>query len=131
MSQENVELIRSIYEKWGEGDFRTDHAFDEHVVFVVPPEFPDAGTYFGSDAVAEYTRGFLEPWTHITIAAEDLLPAGDSVPASVLQRGTGDASGAETELRYFQLWSLRGDKVIRLENFRERDKALRAAGLTQ
>jgi ketosteroid isomerase-like protein len=94
-------------------------------------EFPDAGTYLGIDEIARYTRGFLEPWEHVTIEAEDLTAAGDSVLAAVRQRGTGNTSGAATEMRYFMLWSFRGGKVIRVENFRERNEALEAAGLTQ
>jgi ketosteroid isomerase-like protein len=129
VAREKIEIVRSVYDRWGEGDFKTDALFDPHVVFVLPRGFPDSGTYCGNDAIADYTRGFLEPWTHITIEAEDLVPAGDSVLATVLQRGVGDASGAATEFRYFQLWSFRGDTVIRLENFRDRDEALAAAGL--
>lgn len=127
--QGRVEIVRSIYDRWGEGDFKTDALFDAYVVFVIPRSLPDFGTYCGSEAIAGYTRGFLEPWTHITIESEELVPAGDTVLATVLQRGVGDASGAATEFRYSQLWSFRGDKVIRLENFRERDDALEAAGL--
>ena len=48
---------------------------------------------------------------------------------AVLQRGVGDGSGLATEFRYFQVWSFRGRKVIRLENFRERAEALEAVGL--
>jgi len=130
MHQERLQTVRSIYEHWAEGDFRaTFDLLDRNVVFVMPPELPDAGTYLGNDAVAEYTRGFLEPWTHITMEAEELVPAGDSVLATIVQRAAGDASGAETELRYFQLWTFRGDKVIRLENFRDLDDAQKAAGL--
>src|SRR5215207_4129629 len=46
MSQENVEIVRGIFERWGEGDFRagTD-LFDPHVVLVLRPEFPDSGAY--------------------------------------------------------------------------------------
>ena len=131
MPADRIATAQSIYERWAEGDFgATFDLLDQDVVFVIPPEFPDAGTYLGNDAIAEYTRGFLEPWTRITIETEELLPAGDSVVASVLQRGVGDASGAETEFRYFQLWTFRGDKVIRLQNFRDRDDALRAAGIS-
>src|SRR5215211_4403607 len=130
MHQERLQTVRSIYEHWAEGDFRaTFDLLDRNVVFVMPPELPDAGTYLGNDAVAEYTRGFLEPWTHITMEAEELVPSGDSVLATIVQRAAGDASGAETELRYFQLWTFRGDKVIRLENFRDLDDAQKAAGL--
>src|SRR4051794_18128785 len=131
MSERSIEIVREIYDRWSEGDFRTpfEH-MDENVVFILPLDLPESGTYFGRAALAEYSRGFLEPWTHVTIEAEELLPAGDSVLASIVQRAMGDASGAETELRYFQLWSLRGDKVIRLEAFRDRAEALAAAGLS-
>jgi len=123
-------MVRSIYDRWREGDFQTPfELFDRNVVFVMPPELPDAGTYLGTDALAEYTRQFLEPWMHLTIDGDDFVASGDTVLASVVQRGAGDASGAATEIRYFQLWSFRGDKVIRLENFRDRGDALAAAGL--
>jgi len=131
VAQDKVEIVRSIYERWGEGDFGTDfELLDPYVVFVLSSGFPEAGTYLGTQAVREYMRGFLEPWTRLTIEAEEVVPAGDSVLVTVRQRGVGDASGAATELRYFQLWSFRGDKVIRLENFRDRDRALEAAGLS-
>jgi ketosteroid isomerase-like protein len=100
-------------------------------LFVLRPEFPDAGTYLGRERIAEYMRGFLEPWSRITIEAEDFTDAGDSVVVAVRQAGVGEESGAATELRYFQVWSFRGRKVIRLENFRERAEALEAAGLSE
>jgi ketosteroid isomerase-like protein len=132
MSQENVEIVRDIYERWRQGDFRTSvDVFDPLVLLVMRREFPDAGTYLGRERLAEYTRGFLEPWSRITIEAEDITDAGDSVVAAVRQAGVGGESGAATEFRYFQVWSLRGRKVIRLENFRERAEALEAAGLSE
>jgi ketosteroid isomerase-like protein len=132
MSQQNVEIVRAVYERWSEGDFRTGvHLLDPHVVLVLGPEFPDAGAYSGIDAVAAYTRGLLEPWTHLTIEAEEVVAAGDSVLAGVRQRGVGSTSGVPTELRYFMLWTFRGRRVIRFESFRERAEALEAAGLSE
>ena len=132
MSQENVEAVRDAYERWSQGDFRSAvDVLDPLVLFVLGPEFPDAGTYLGHERVAEYTRGFLEPWTRITIQAEEVIDAGDSVVAAVLQCAVGGGSGAATEFRYFHVWSFRGRKVIRLENFRERAEALEAVGLRE
>ena len=129
MSQEKVEAIRAVYQRFSEGDFRASlDVVDPLVVFVLGPEFPEAGTYVGLEGLEEYTRGFLEPWSRITIKAEDITDAGDSVVAAVCQRGVGGQSGAATEFRYFQAWSFRGDKVIRLENFRGRSEALEAVG---
>ncbi|MQA75278.1 MAG: hypothetical protein GEU88_13205 [Solirubrobacterales bacterium] len=130
MAQENLQAVRSIYERWSEGDFAAGReVFDQHVLFVMGPEFPEAGTYLGLEGIARYTRGFLEPWTRITIEAEELVDAGDSVIVAVRQRGVGDASGALTEFGYFHVWSFRGHKVIRLETFRERAGALEAVGI--
>ena len=131
MSQEHVEIVRAVYERWGEGDFRTDvDLLDPHVVLVLGPDFPDAGMHSGVEGVAAYTRGLLEPWTHFTIEAEELIGAGDSVFASVSQRGVGSTSGVPTVFRYFMLWTFRGRKVIHIETFRERAEAVAAAGLT-
>jgi uncharacterized protein len=130
MSVENLEVIRGVYERFGTGDFRASlEVVDPLVLFVLPPGFPESGTYLGVEELLRYTRGFLEPWSRITIEAEGLTEAGDSVVAAVRQRGEGSESGATTELRYFQVWSFRGGKVIRLENFRERGEAIEAAGL--
>jgi len=130
MSEEKVETVRRVYERWSEGDFAASvPVFDEHVVFVLGPEFPDAGAYLGLEAVAGYTRGLLEAWTKFTLEAEEMIDAGDSVVAAVVQRGVGDSSGIETEIRYFQVWTFRGPTAIRLEGFRERGEALEAVGL--
>jgi ketosteroid isomerase-like protein len=132
MNQENVEAIRGIYERWGEGDFRGGvNLFDSLVLYVVGPEFPNVGVHLGTDAVAEFMRGFLEPWERITIEAEEIVEAGDSVVVAVWQRGVGAGSGAAAELRYFHVWSFRGGRVIRFENIRTRREALEAVGLTE
>jgi ketosteroid isomerase-like protein len=130
VSQANVNAVQDVYERWGRGDFRASAGlFDPLVLFYVGEGFPDTGTYLGLDRVAEYTRAFLEPWSEITIEAEEIVEAGDSVLVAVRQRGVGGESGATTEFRYFHVWSFRGGKVIRLDNIRERAEALEAAGL--
>jgi uncharacterized protein len=130
MSQESVETVRGVYERWGEGDFAASvDLFDPHVLLVLGPGFFEAGTYLGHEAIAAYTRILLEPWTRLTLEAEEIVAAGDSVLVSVHQHGAGRASGVPTQARYFTLWTFRGGKVIRLEGFRERAEALEAAGL--
>jgi len=70
MSEENVEAIRAVYERFSKGDFRASlDVVDPLVLFVQRPEFPESGAYLGIARLVEYTRGFLEPWSHITIEA--------------------------------------------------------------
>ncbi len=132
MSDDNVEAVRSVYEGWSEGDFTvgTD-LLDPKILFVLGPEFPDAGTYLGTEALAQYMHGVLEPWTRFTIEAGEIREAGDSIFAAVCQRGVGTSSGAPAEFRYFQVWTFRGGKVIRLEGIRDRAEALEVAGLSE
>ncbi len=58
------------------------------------------------------------------------VDAGDSVLVAVLQKATGKASGIGAETRCFQLWTLCGGRVIRLESIKERAEALEAAGVS-
>ena len=133
MTQEHVEVLRRVYERWGEGDFRAGvELYDPHAVFVQRPEFPHSGVYLGPEQVARATcASCSRRGREFTIAAEEFIAAGDSVVVAVHQRAIGTESAAETEFRYFHVWTFRGSKVVRWENFRERDEALAAVGMTE
>ena len=124
------EIIRQIYDEWGRGNFRAGtELYDPHITLVVRAEFADPGVHTGVEAVRKYMHGFLEPWKELTISANDVREVGDTVLVAATQRGTGMVSGAETELGYFQLWTFRGEKVIRIEIISGEDDAREAAGL--
>lgn len=130
MGTANVEAVRGVYERWSRGDFAASLAvLDPGVVFVVRSPIPEAGTYEGLGSLRRYMLGFLEPWTRVTIEAQEYVPAGESLLVAVRQRGEGDLSGVVTELNYFHVWTFRGDKAVRLESITERSEALEAAGL--
>ena len=131
MSEESVEIVRRVYDRWAEGDFQAGDYFDPHIVFIMGFGFPESGIYFGTERVAEYMRGFLEPWKRVTIRAEEIIPAGDSVVVAVHQQGVGRESDAATEFHYLTVWSFRGGKAIRFETFRERPDALKAVGVSE
>ena len=73
--------------------------------------------------------GFLDAWDSLTIAAESFEDAGESVLVKVRQTGVGRGSGAPAETFYFQVWTFRGGKVIRLDTILSESEALEAAGL--
>ena len=129
MSQSNLEAIQAVYEGWGTGDWSASlKVMDPDLVFIMPPDLPDAGTYRGLEELAEYMRHFLEPWSHMAIEAQELFDAGDTVVAAIRQQGTGGETGITTDMHYFQIWTFSEGRVIRLENTRDRGKALEAAG---
>jgi ketosteroid isomerase-like protein len=130
MAEENVELLRRIYDRWQVGDFHTESLYDERFAIVMGQDFPDHGVHEGRGGLAAYMRGFLDPWERITIEAEELIDGGaNQVLARVLQSGTGSSSGIAVDLRYFQLWTFEDEKPVRMETIK--DEAEARARLTE
>ena len=144
MSEENVESVRAIYERFGKGDFRASvDLLDPDVRFLMLSDDPEADyrrgqadrIYVGVEWVATGMRRLFEIWADLEMEAEEVTAIGDAVLVSVRQRGVLRVGGrrrrrrvAPTEFHYFTLWSFLGPKVTRIENFRERTQALEAAG---
>ena len=133
MSQENAEIVRRIYESWAEGDFTVGVGLLEpNVTLVIDPGIPDGGGVFvGREGVRAYMTSFLDAWDSLTIAAESVEGAGDSVFVKVRQSGIGRGSGVPVETAYFQLWTFRGSRVIRLDSILSEKEALEAVGLSE
>lgn len=127
-----VEITRQIYTEWGRGNFRAGaERYGDQTVLVMPPEFPEAGTYRGLEGIRGYMRDFLGAWELVVIEGTSFLAAGDSVVVDVNQRATGRGSGVPVELRYFHVWTFRGDMIVSIETFQDRSDALEAVGLRE
>jgi ketosteroid isomerase-like protein len=132
VSQENVEVVRRIFDGWAIGDFGAGLAdLDPDVVFVVRRPFPEAGETAGPDGIRDYMRRFLENWKTYAVEARDLRAAADTVVVDAVQHGEGKASGIEMEQPFFMLFSFRGGKIVRIESILNREEALKAAGLSE
>jgi ketosteroid isomerase-like protein len=132
VSEDRVEILREIYDEWGRGNLSAGaDLYDADILFIPREGMPDADTrrYLGVEGIRQFMRAWLSAWNDFTVTAEEFIPAGDSVVASICQRGVGKESGAPGELRYSQVWSFRGPSVIRLQQYVERAEALAAVGL--
>lgn len=131
MSERNVDIVRRIYDGWSRGDFGVGlEDYDRYVLLVLRPEFPDPGPYLGRMAIGGYMRNqFLADFENATITGEEFIDAGDTVVVRVRQAAAGATSGLPVEMTYYNVWTLRGGTVIRIENIMEREDALAAAGL--
>jgi ketosteroid isomerase-like protein len=132
MSQENVDVVRRIFDRWATGDFGAGLAeLDPYVVFVVRPPFPEAVETVGPDGIRKYMRGFLDNWERYAVEARALRAAGDTVVADAVQRGVGKASRIEMEQEFFMLFTFRGGAIERIESVLNEREALEAAGLSE
>ena len=132
MSQENVEIVRRMFDAWATGDLRAGaDVLDQHVVFIVSPDFPAFGVHHGPDGVRSYMRDFVEQWERVTIKAKRIEAVGDTILVQVVQHNTGKTSGIEGELEHFMLFTFRGKKIVRWESVMSEAEALEAVGLPE
>ena len=127
MSEQNVELVRrgigSVDAFWS--------MLDEYVVWDLRgwPVLDLDSFYVGREAVIKASRHYWGTWDGYAVEAEELLDAGPSVVVILRERGLGKGSGAPFEQRHPQLWTFRGDRIIRWDSFSNRAEAIEAAGL--
>ena len=132
MSQENVEIVRGIFDAWASGDWSIGNEYlDQHAVYVISSDFPAFGAYFGLDGIRAYWRDFLEQWERLTFEAKRIEAVGDTVLAHVVQHAKGRASGIEGDLPYFMLFTFRGKKIVRTDVVMHYAEALEAVGLSE
>jgi ketosteroid isomerase-like protein len=132
MAQENVEIVRSIYEQ-GLLDSTDGHnAFAEaEIEYVNPPDAIDPGVRRGTGlrkALGSLTEAFDERQHQL----RRLFDAGDVVVADVVFSGRGATSGATVTQDEAHTWTFDGTgRIVRFEWGRDLDRALKAVGLAE
>jgi len=135
MSQENVETIRRMYERWLRDDASLFDTFDQEIELHPDPSADWVGVndiYRGHDGVRSYMAQVYEAFEDYRPEVEDLLDAGDKVITLAIEHGRGRRSGARVEARRTaHVWTMRANKAIRLDLYLDRAEALEAAGLRE
>jgi ketosteroid isomerase-like protein len=133
MSQENVELVRTLLSAFGRADYEaTLEALDPEVEWQVPPGIAiGREVYRGRDEVQRGFAEWLAAWDRHRFELEEMLDHGDHVVVGGVQIGRGRGSGVEVRLPTFHVVTLRDGKITRHRSFRDRAEALEAAGLRE
>jgi ketosteroid isomerase-like protein len=130
MSQENVEVVRMLFEQWREGDYYATDWADPGIEFVMTT--PGGGTSRGLEAMQESWRDFLRAWQEFRGVPKEIIDAGDQVLVLNEFGGRGRESGVPIRgMRGAALFTFEGARVVRLVLFTDWDEALEAAGLRE
>ena len=131
MSEENVEIVRRMYDAYYAGDAE------------------GALSYFAPDVVTDFSRrldgrvghgheelqAMLIEWVGTfegySEQIEEIRDLGSLVCVVAVQRGRGKGSGVDVENRYALLYEIQGDKITRFTGYLTLDAALEAAGLSE
>jgi ketosteroid isomerase-like protein len=132
MSQENVELVRR--------DVAARSARDWAVLAEI--WHPDielelvagAGTFRGLDEIRPFFETLSNLYSEYRVEADEIIDAGDRVVTVERVAGRGlKGSDAATwvQEKLFRLISFKEGRVWRIKEYRNRDQALEAAGLSE
>ncbi len=134
MSQENVEIVRQIYEA------AAGHNAERIFALYDPDVELDAscleavwmsGVYRGHQGLRDFFREWNEAWEGVDYSYEELIDAGAQVVSIVTRHAVGRASGIELERPFALVWTVRNARVVRVEWFLSRAEAVEAAGLSE
>jgi ketosteroid isomerase-like protein len=134
MSQENVELVLSLYEAVQRQDYESPfEVVDEDILWDMSGfDLPDmAKVYRGHDGIREFWGRWLAAWETVEFKALDVEDHGDRVVVDVEQRNRGRGSGVAVDFHYFQISTVRDGKVTASRMARTKAEALEAADLAE
>ena len=129
MSQDDVEMIRSLYEPLNRGDWERFFRDVHPDVEFTAQRGPTAGTVRGHEAVQKRVQDLLAPFAARTFEPEKFFDGGDQVVVFVRLRSRPQGSSAEMEVRNGHLWTIREGAIRSMKTFPVREEALEAAGL--
>jgi uncharacterized protein len=130
MSQENVEVVRRIFETWSRGDFEAAVALmDPGIEWYDPPRQPGPVLRVGHAGVEESLREWMGAWEEWNYDAHQFIDLGHAVLQIGRQSGRGKGSQVEVADDLFHVWKLRDGRAVEMRMFTDRAEALEALGL--
>jgi ketosteroid isomerase-like protein len=121
VSRENVEIVRSFLSA---GVDEALELADPGIVWNPIEEL--AAT--GHGAVRASLHHWKAEWHDYELMPEAFLDAGDRVVVTVRLRARGRGSGVRVDARFYDVFTLRDGRIVRMDQFSERAEALASAG---
>jgi len=132
MSQENVALIRGIYDGFAAGDVAAVlGAMRPDIVWNEAENFPyaDGNPYVGPDAVAQGVLArCIGEWDGFAVRVDEILDAGDTIVALGRYSGTYKATGTPISAQLAHVWRVADGKAAAFQQYADTLQVTRATG---
>jgi ketosteroid isomerase-like protein len=129
MSQENVEVVRALFEAWNAGDMDAVRELqDPDVILQTVEDWPEPGPHLGREAVMRLMEQLRDTWDADTLEPiGDFSDAGDRVIVRFFWHGRG--RGPQSNMEFTGVLTVREGRIRGYEFFWDHAEALEAAGL--
>jgi ketosteroid isomerase-like protein len=132
MSEQNVEIVRQMYDAANRGDFAGAASyFHPEVEFHTYAQSPEAGVYRGKEAVVSYNESLFEQFETTRFELEELVDAGDRVVVVTTQHAVPKGGEQEMSVHFAEVWAIRDGLIVERRSYSTKDEALEAAGLRE
>jgi len=122
----HLDLVRSIYADWEQGDYSSAEWADSDIELVIP-DGPTLGRWRGLAGMAEAFRAVVSAFDRLTVEVEGYRELDDERVLVLFRRfGRGKASGldfGQVRSRGAALFHVRDGKVTSLVAYWDRDRA--------
>jgi len=130
MSQENEDVVRRGYE-WFNREKEPPPTWLADGEFINSREDPDHATYWGIDAIRKQHQAWFDAYPDLQVEPLEIRANGDVVFVWTRFTRHGADSGVAMEMELAHVVTLEGGKTRRIQEYMDRDEALRAVGLAQ
>jgi len=131
MSQENVEVVRRMYDAYHAGDAAGSLAcFDPDVVIDFSRR-ADGRVGHGREYLSEVVISWMGAWEEWHEKIDEIRDLGSQVYVLATQHGRGKGSGAEVEQSYAFLCEVEGEQITKLTYYPQAAEALKTVGLSE
>jgi ketosteroid isomerase-like protein len=132
MSEQNVALVRSIYDAFAAGDIAgVVGRMSPDMVWNEAENFPyaDGNPYRGADAILGGVFARLgSEWDGFAAVPEEFLDAGDAVVVLGRYHGTCKATGQAMDAQMAHVWRVADGKAERFQQYTDTLQAARVMG---
>jgi ketosteroid isomerase-like protein len=130
---DNVGVIRGLYEAFGRGDVPAVlGTFDPQIEWREADSFiyADGNPYLGPMAVAQGVfQRIVSDSDGFVVSPQNFIAGGDHVVVEGRYRCTMKATGKPVDAQFAHVWTLRGGKVVRFQQYTDTRQWAAAAGV--
>ena len=120
MSQDNVTLIKRLYEAFGRGDIPAVlDFFDPTIEWIAADNSPlaDRSPYHGVHEVREQVFRRVVADFDVTIEVDELFEAGEKVVMLGFYHGVRKATGKRFRAQAAHIWTIAAGKVVKFQQY--------------
>lgn len=115
----NVELVKTLYERFALGDiFSVLALLDENIVWTEAEGFPYGGTYTGHKAIMNKVfKKLATEWDVYQLFPDEYLDAGNRLVVPGNYNGTYKKTGKSMHVPFAHVWTIAGGKATKFVQY--------------